>query len=253
MNEIEKVKTKEELINELKKYKTILSVEIYDYLNSLIELEFSALRNYILDSEKEILSNLEIYRQIVIYNIYKRAINILSNYESISKVGNNANSENLNAYYKGRKIYQFKYKALCLDDIEKIGSIEVFNTFESPIQREKEMNRIIDKLDRLYNERNPFGSSKKMAFQAHNWAFTHQNMIDKYERLLSEIDSKNELTDKDKEHIQISNELNILFMDDYDISFDELTEKRDMNASLMNKEYIKKLPDVNFKNKINYV
>ena len=92
-----------------------------------------------------------------------------------------------------------------------------------------------------------------MAFQAHNWAFTHQNMIDKYERLLSEIDSKNELTDKDKEHIQISNELNILFMDDYDISFDELTEKRDMNASLMNKEYIKKLPDVNFKNKINYV
>ena len=44
---IERVKTKEELLESLEKYKGILSVPMIEYLNSLIELEFSVVRENI--------------------------------------------------------------------------------------------------------------------------------------------------------------------------------------------------------------
>ena len=44
---IERVETKEELLESLEKYKGILSVPMIEYLNSLIELEFSVVRENI--------------------------------------------------------------------------------------------------------------------------------------------------------------------------------------------------------------
>ena len=71
-----KVNTKKELTELLKKYEGILSASMIDYLNSLIGLEFSVVRAHISDSDRLALSDLDIYNRIAIYNVYNRALNI---------------------------------------------------------------------------------------------------------------------------------------------------------------------------------
>ena len=68
---------KEELKETLKMYKGILTNPIADYLNSLLELEFSVVRDYIDDTNRSTLANLDIYKRIAQYNIYIRALNIM--------------------------------------------------------------------------------------------------------------------------------------------------------------------------------
>ena len=53
------ISTKEELIELLKKYKGILNSSIIEYLNYLIELEFSVIKDYIGEEERLALSELE--------------------------------------------------------------------------------------------------------------------------------------------------------------------------------------------------
>lgn len=247
---IEKVKTKEELLESLKIYKEILNNETIDYLNSLVGLEFSALRAYISNSERNVLSNIDIYGHIVTYNIYHRAINILSKNKSVVLVGNKENSENLNAYYNGHNVYCFKYKNLKVNELDKIGSINLFNTVFSEAEREKEITRIIRKLEFLYSENNPFNPS---TYQSFTWTFTHQNYIKKYEDLLEEVDRKKVLTEDDKRLIEITGLINNEFLSDYQIKTTDFDEVIDMTKSELEKEYIKKLPDINVKNNIKYI
>lgn len=68
-----KVKTKEELLELLKQYKGILNQTTFDYLNSLLGLEFSVIKDCISDSDRKVLAKLDVYRKIAIYNIYNRA------------------------------------------------------------------------------------------------------------------------------------------------------------------------------------
>lgn len=250
---IEKVKSKEELIFELKNNKSIISNELYEYLNSLIELEFSALKNCITNEERKFLFDFGLYKQIVVYNIYERALNILSRFDCVLKKESELDLDNLNAYVDDKKVFEFKYNRLPISEMDKICLIELHNMVKSDIQREKELSRIINKLETLYKENNPFGSSKTYALQAYNWAFTHKNMIEQYENMLIEIDSKKVISDLDKRNMEIVNEINKLFMDDYGIAFSELNEKQDMTSSLMNREYTKTINDVSFKNKIKYI
>lgn len=249
---IEKVKTKEELLRELKKYKSILNSEKYDYINSLIELEFSALRRYITDDEKNILSNLNIYRESVIYNIYYRTYNILSRFDKISKVGNDSNSQNLNAYLNGIHIFEFNYNSLKMIDRDKIASIMIYNSYFNEELRDKEIERVINKIDDLKSKNNPF-SLKSQTLQAYNWNYTHDNEIKKYEKLLDVYSSFKEPKEDDIKRINLINEVNIELLNDFEITFDLNDEVINMTKSKMEKEYIKKLPDANVKNIIKYI
>ena len=84
-----KLATKEELIDLLKKHRGILTNSILDYLNSLVELEFSVVRKNISTEEREILSELEIYKKIATYNIYHRALQLLEQQKQPIDIDNN--------------------------------------------------------------------------------------------------------------------------------------------------------------------
>ena len=58
-NNWNRVNTKEELLELLKTYRGILSNPMQDYLNSLIELEFSVIRDYIKDEDQSILGSVD--------------------------------------------------------------------------------------------------------------------------------------------------------------------------------------------------
>lgn len=77
INCIEKIASKNELHEELQKYKYVINSWMIDYLNSLLRLEFSVVREIVNKNEREVLSELEIYKKIAMYNIYHRAQNLI--------------------------------------------------------------------------------------------------------------------------------------------------------------------------------
>lgn len=76
------MKTKEELIEQLKEYKGLLNKEIIDYLNGIINLDYSAVRDDIIDVKiKEHLSELDIYKTVATYNIYNRTKKLIEDFD----------------------------------------------------------------------------------------------------------------------------------------------------------------------------
>ena len=112
---IERVETKEELLESLEKYKGILSVPMIEYLNSLLELEFSVVRENIGKQDRDALSELDIYRNVAIYNIYNRAKNLLNEMSDTLKIkGNEDGWEELSVelpLLNGTvQLYEFDYR-----------------------------------------------------------------------------------------------------------------------------------------------
>ena len=76
------MQTKEELIKQVKEYKGLLNTEIIDYLNGVINLDYSAVTDDIIDiNVKKHLSELEIYKEAATYNIYNRTKKLIEEYD----------------------------------------------------------------------------------------------------------------------------------------------------------------------------
>lgn len=74
--------TREQLMNSLEKSKLLLNNEMIEYLNGLINLDYSIVRDDIIDIDaKEQLSKLDIYKYLVSYNIYNRTKKIVDNFD----------------------------------------------------------------------------------------------------------------------------------------------------------------------------
>ncbi len=91
--------------NELRNYvqscSGIFTPEIVDYLNSLIGLEISALnQSEISESTMAKLNEFSLYRKIVIYNIYNRALNVLNKHRD--EYDFEANPQGLSIFNKDR-------------------------------------------------------------------------------------------------------------------------------------------------------
>lgn len=267
---IDKVNTKEELLQLLKDYKIILNSQVIDYLESLINLDFSVIKENIDDKSKKALSELEIYKRIAIYNIYNRAINIFtqSNMPLII-TGNDEGFESLSISVpiedRNIKIFDFKYgeqKSLNYkipDEYKtmKIGSINLYQKIENKELRIQELKRIIDKIERLYGTQNPYQyHPKKVGGSYVKWKIERQKEIEKYQKMLDKIDSHNELTEIDIKEIEIMNKAHDLLLEDYGLTNDSfeddvsITSKRSNN---LQKTLIKRQPNITITNNIEYI
>ena len=93
-----KISSKEELKESLNRYKRILNPRVIDYLNQLVELEFSAVKDIIDIEDREILQNLDLYKNVVAYNIYNRTLELLSNEQELKIFDNKDRISGLMAY-----------------------------------------------------------------------------------------------------------------------------------------------------------
>ena len=106
----------------LETHKNTLSKEIYDYLNSLIELEFSVVEEYLSKSDIDKISDTSLYYNVALYNIYHRIMNIIHSLDVLpslkytEKSNTRAYYETLfiNGIYLNSKIY-FEYPLLELN------------------------------------------------------------------------------------------------------------------------------------------
>lgn len=267
---IDKVNTKEELLQLLKDYKIILNSQVIDYLESLINLDFSVIRENIDDKSKKALSELEIYKRIAIYNIYNRAINLFTQSNMpLTIAGNEEGFESLSISVpiedRNIKIFDFKYgeqKSLNYkipDEYKtmKIGSINLYQKIENKELRIQELKRIVDKIERLYGTQNPYQyHPKKVGGSYVKWKIERQKEIEKYQMMLDKIDSHNELTEIDIKEIEIMNKAHDLLLEDYGLtnnSFEDDVSIASKRSNNLQKTLVKRQPNITIKNNIEYI
>lgn len=132
---LSKIKSKEELLEMLKRYKRILNHSMEEYLNSLIELEFSVVKDYIDIRDRMCLAELEIYQDAAIYNIYKRALDLFNKVELPLKISDGLNGLEVSTQIENRNIdlYTFYYmrdKLRLNYETRKIGNIILYRAVE---------------------------------------------------------------------------------------------------------------------------
>ena len=285
-NNWNRVNTMEELLELLKEYRGILSNTMQEYLNSLIELEFSVIRDYIKDEDRDVLSELEVYKKVAIYNIYNRALSLFEKQDMQLSISSNENgfesldvSTQLND--KNVRLFHFNYSEnRSLNDkipdeykTMRIGTVNLYQTLESKELREKELNRVMNKLEMLYDAHNPYPSPrkkiggpypypsprKKIGGPSQQWSREHSLDIAEYERLFTELDSKKELTDEDKREIEITNEIYNLLLEDYGLTKESFEEVRNRakfgfeSYSNLQKTLVKRQPNLTITTDIKYI
>lgn len=255
-----KVKTKTELLELLKKYEGILSSSMIEYLNSLIELDFSVIKNEISKTDRKALSELDIYNQVSIYNIYYRTLNILKKENYQYNIISNENkypgldfSLPLNNHYIN--LFNFHYDT----SKQTINTIDLYQTLEGTVQRKAELDMVIEKLDKLYNEKNPYYiESGIYGGPSTNWLLQHEDQIRYYENKFEELDKKRELSNEDKTEIAITNHIHKLLFDDFGLTQDDFKNNRLDNFdktldSKLEKVLTKKLTNLEITNNIKYI
>lgn len=266
-----KVNLKEELIELLKNYEGILSTPMIDYLNSLIGLEFSVVREYIGENERTSLAELEIYKRIAIYNIYNRTLNIFSeNKLHLNISGNDEGLESLTASIplsdkRNIRVFDFDYHEHYNSDripygykTMRIGTVSLYHTLESQEIREAELERVMNKLETLYDEHNPYPSRPKVAGgPGVQWAFRHADEIEKYEKRFAELDSRKELSDMDKREIELTNQVRSLLLEDFGLtnkSFEEeIKPVLGYQTSGLERTLVKRMPNLTINDNIKYL
>lgn len=263
-----KLATKEELIDLLKKHKEILTNSILDYLNSLVELEFSVVRENISTEEREILSELELYKKIATYNIYHRALQLLEQQKQPLDIDNNGRLE-ISVQVENRKVelFSFDYQeriSLRKDIPEeyksmKIGNVCLYRTLQNQDIREKEINRVLRKLESLYASHNPYPHRHSVVGGLDfYWERQHKERIEKLEDKLAELDSKKELTEVDKKEIELTNDIHQLLLADYELTNEDFEERKmpkftTSEFDRMNKIRTKKMPNLTIVDHIKYL
>ena len=255
-DDLKKVDRKGDLKRLLKHYDGTLNREMTEYLESLIELEFSVVRDYINDKDRTALSELEIYRRVLVYNIYNRALKIFKESERDLLIDDNFDDiEGLKAYAKvGKnniKLFNFNY------DDKYNGDISIYQSLADERVRDAELCRIFKNLEYLYDEDNPYrfqAGPMKFGGPDSRWAVAHQEKIQEYEDKFRQLENR-VLTDEDKLEIELTNEFYDLLLDDYDLDGRSFRIKKDLfsnDESLMKKRLVKTLPGVNINKIVNY-
>ena len=239
---IERVETKEELLESLEKYKGILSVPMIEYLNSLLELEFSVVRENIGKQDRDALSELDIYRSVAIYNIYNRAKNLLNEMSDTLKIkGNEDGWEELSVelpLLNGTvQLYEFDYRSALSFRLKvpndyrpsSIGKIWLYQTLEDKGKREEELSRVLTTLNQLYDEKNPYTSRPGVAGGPRPmWEMQHRQMIRDYEQQWKALEGREMLSDDEKKAIEWTNRIYDKMIEDYGLTesdFEEIAKK----------------------------
>ena len=142
-----KIMSAEELHNFVQGYSGVLTSEMIDYLNSLIGLEISALnQKNISEVGMTRLNELSLYRQIVIYNIYNRALNVFKNY------GNGLNFENspqgLSIFGKDRDDKKYDVFDYWMHE-NGISNIVLKQTIIDSARRQEQIDRLYQELEEV--------------------------------------------------------------------------------------------------------
>lgn len=258
-------------------YKGILSKEMIEYLDSLIELEFSVIKDYIALDNREILTELSIFRYASIYNIYNRTIKLIKENKlplEINKfdkpIDVRENSLNLSFVTKSKKRinvfeYDYNYHSPYRNKIPEyyynrsLGGITIYQTLESKERIKKEINLILGRLEKLYDKDIPIRTLIEEELIGYNTPFENKVKIGLLEKRFTELDSKKDLTEEEKDEIKVTNYASEIILDDMGLKEEDFTTDKEDLFNL-SKEFtnleetkVKKFTNLEIKRKIKYI
>lgn len=247
-----KISSKEELKESLNRYKRILNPRVIDYLNQLVELEFSAVKDIIDIEDREILQNLDLYKNIVAYNIYNRTLELLNNEQELKIFDNKDRISGLMAYKDignpAIRILDYNYEN---------GALKLFQTVDDKKVRKEQLELVMTKLEQLYDKKNPYHSDLELfGCPATRWNIDYIKEVSEYEKLFTRLDSKKELTDYKKKKIAITKKYHDLLFEEYGLTDEEFIVSKQTPTTIdniSNKTLVKKLPGLRIENNIEYV
>ena len=247
-----KISSKEELKESLNRYKRILNPRVIDYLNQLVELEFSAVKDIIDIEDREILQNLDLYKNIVAYNIYNRTLELLNNEQELKIFDNKDRISGLMAYKDignpAIRILDYNYEN---------GALKLFQTVDDKKVRKEQLELVMTKLEQLYDKKNPYHSDLELfGCPATRWNIDYIKEVSEYEKLFTRLDSKKELTDYKKKKIAITKKYHDLLFEEYGLTDEEFIVSKQIPTTIdniSNKTLVKKLPGLRIENNIEYV
>lgn len=247
-----KISSKEELKESLNRYKRILNPRVIDYLNQLVELEFSAVKDIIDIEDREILQNLDLYKNIVAYNIYNRTLELLNNEQELKIFDNKDRISGLMAYKDignpAIRILDYNYEN---------GALKLFQTVDDKKVRKEQLELVMTKLEQLYDKKNPYHSDLELfGCPATRWNIDYIKEVSEYEKLFTRLDSKKELTDYKKKKIGITKKYHDLLFEEYGLTDEEFIVSKQTPTTIdniSNKTLVKKLPGLRIENNIEYV
>lgn len=227
---IKKVKDEGELRSYLKASSGVFDKDIVRYLDGLIDLDFNVVREDISDEDMKILSQIDLYKEIVIYNVYNRSRKILTNlFESHKipyKIADNENNiEGLEVYLKlsreNFEVFDFDYSNGKSDII--LSKLHAYTKEE----KEAAMDEILKKLEYLYDQKNPYPIPSEGVFGGPYpaWEATHSNEIKMWQDKFTELDNR-KITDAKRRNIEITEKVYEYLMNDFGLEDSDFEEDK---------------------------
>ncbi len=229
---------KEKLKIMLEEYKGILNLDTINYLNQMIELEFSVLKGNL--DEKRKLQELLIYREAFIYNIINRSLNLLKrespNLESFYDENHQSFIISLNDTY----LFCFCYMGLFKDNSFNLGNkyIKLYQYIESLEKRERAILELESDVKAIKS------LGKISSRDKERLEFLNLNI----QRLRSRLSLD------DKEKIKISNQCLRILLADYGLKEEDFSKIPISGLdAITEEEYQTESPNLNIKIKKKYL
>lgn len=250
---IKKVSNKDDLKSELDTYKSTLNENIIRYLDHLIDLDFTVVREDIGNDSREVLSQLELYRDIATYNIYHRSSDVLrtlfEHHKLLYRIRDNDDDiEGIRAYLKLKdgdfEVFNFDYS--------RGNDISLYRLCAyTEKEKEEKMNKILSTLERLYDEKNPNPDPGHVYGGPYSyWEMKHMDKIRSYENKFNSLDER-KLTEEDRKDIELTRRVCDYLTSEFGLKDEDLEELDiDMDSQ---KTYVKRIPGINIKKNIKYI
>ena len=225
------ISTKEELEKRLDVYKGILTPEACEYLDSLVNLEFSVLRNDIIsEQDRYALSQLDIYKSLAQYNVYHRAINIFKNQKDVRLLTNDNSRSGVEADALFGESQEIMYVFNHNDKTSDYGSIKIARIKENDGQRENEIKDLERELrfTSVGNLKPSVDADGRALIGANSMAYSiYESKVEALKNRIEKLKNASSLSDDDKRIMELTNYFHDLILEDYGIELndDEMKEK----------------------------
>ena len=140
-----------------------------------------------------------------------------------------------------------------------MGGITIYQTLESKERIKKEINLILGRLEKLYDKDIPIRTLIEEELIGYNTPFENKVKIGLLEKRFTELDSKKDLTEEEKDEIKVTNYASEIILDDMGLKEEDFTTDKEDLFNL-SKEFtnleetkVKKFTNLEIKRKIKYI
>lgn len=252
---IKEIEKEEVLREDLRNHSGVLDKDIIRYLDGLIDLDFTVVREDISSNDRKILSQLDLYKKIATYNIYKRSREVMTNLFDSHKLlynikGNEDKIEGLCAYIRlstgNFEVFNFNYSK----GINNI-TLSRYNAYTNA-EKEEELCRIFKELEYLYDEKNPYPDSlsdNHFGGPHSSWNFEHSKKIQMWQDKFTELDER-KITEEDRKNVEITKKVYEYLFDDFGLKDEDFKEEKDSQRGNV---YVKTMPLIKIRKNIKYI